>query len=189
MSNYIKKFNKINNYIKEQYPPYTKYECLNEYKSWGGAMRGGALEKAIFFNENKVLFTEAIEYEFAENKKGGIIIFSTEVNAIKLNNNKLINWVKQKIVTLKQGFTANKQIDKIAQKHNLSSWTVGHFFSGRYTDKNGKQYGENSLSLEIIGISFEELIRIAEELCSDFKQETVLVKDYYTNRILLINPF
>ena len=53
---------------------------------------------------------------------------------------------------------------------------------------NGKQYGENSLTLEIIGIDFEKLCQIAMELCETFHQESVLVKDFSSGRVLFINP-
>lgn len=137
---------------------------------------------------SKILYTtvqEGIEYEFEQ--KGGIITFSTDVNAKDLNDNQLINWIKQKTTTIKNKLTKYKKIDNISQKHSLAAWTVGKFLSGRYTAKNGKVFDENSLSVEIIGIDSTELIKIAEELCIAFLQESVLVKDFSNNKIFLVN--
>lgn len=137
---------------------------------------------------SEVLYTtiqEGIEYEFEQ--KGGIITFSTDVNAKELDSNKLINWVKQKMTTIKNRLTRYRKIDNISQKHDLAAWTVGKFLSGRYTAKNGKVFDENSLSVEIIGIDSTELIKIAEELCVMFLQESVLVKDFSNNKIFLVN--
>lgn len=148
------------------------------------------LSNDLRVKENRVIYTsvkEGIEYEFEPNQKGGIITFSTDVNAENLSDNKLVNWVKQKVATFNNKLTKNKKIDKISQKHNLAAWTVGKFLSGRYTAKNGKVFDEKSLSVEIIGVDSDELIKIAEELCIDFIQESVLVKDYSTNRIFLVN--
>ena len=76
-------------------------------------------------------------------------------------------------------FTATKKIDKIASENELIGWTIGHFFNGRYTSpKNGKQYGENSLSIEIIGVDFDKLYKIA----------SVLLKDYSSGRVLFVDP-
>lgn len=139
---------------------------------------------------SKTIYTsvqEGIEYEFEPNQKGGIITFSTDVNAENLSDNKLVNWVKQKVATFNNKLARNRKVDKISQKHNLAAWTVGKFLSGRYTAKNGKVFDEKSLSVEIIGIDSDELIQIAEELCVEFIQESVLVKDYSTNRIFLVN--
>ena len=48
-------------------------------------------------------------------------------------------------------------------------------------------YGEKSLSVEIIGIDTDTLIKIAEQLCETFMQESVLVKDYSTGRVMFVD--
>lgn len=146
------------------------------------------LDKAICYNKNKVIaVSEGIQFEPESNQKGGIIVFSVEVNAEELSSNKLVNWFKQKFATFKNKLFKNRKIDNIANKHNLVGWTIGKFLNGRYTAKNGKTYSEDSLSVEIIGVTFEELIEIAEELCIEFLQESVLVKDYSSGRIVFID--
>lgn len=120
------------------------------------------LYKAIKIDKDKIIasniISEGIEFQPAENEQGGMIIFSTEVNAVEL-----------------------------AQKYELIGWTVGKFLSGRYTDRTGKVYDENSLSVEVVGINSETLINLAEDICRDFEQETVLVKDYNSQKILFVN--
>lgn len=130
---------------------------------------------------------EGIDFEPSYNEKGGIITFSTDVNAEKQSENKIINWLKQKMMTIQNRLNATKKIDKIAAENKLVGWTIGHYLDGRYTAKNGKQYGENSLSVEIIGVNFETLMKIAMELCSSFKQESVLLKDFSSGRVLFVN--
>lgn len=72
--------------------------------------------------------------------------------------------------------------------NELVGWTIGHYLDGRYTSpKNGKQYGENSLSLEMIGVNFETLVKIAMEICSLFTQGSVLVNDYSSGRVLVVD--
>lgn len=142
--------------------------------------------------ENRPIFAtnidSAIYWEVPDDEKGGIIVFSQEVNAVQMSKNKLINWVKQKLSTFKNKASGKSAIDRIAQKHDLVGWTIGNFLKGRYTGKNGKVYSEDSLSVEIIGVSDDTLIEIAEELCREFDQETVLVKIYSErNRILFVN--
>ncbi len=68
------------------------------------------------------------------------------------------------------------------------SWSLGRFFKGRYTDKNGKVYSDDSLCLEITGITEASLIEIAEELCKTLNQESALIKsNSERNRILLVD--
>lgn len=120
------------------------------------------LYKAIKIDKDKIIasniISKGIEFQPAENEQGGMIIFSTEVNTVKL-----------------------------AKKYELIGWTVGKFLSGRYTDRTGKVYDENSLTVEVVGINSETLINLAEDICRDFEQETVLVKDYNSQKILFVN--
>ena len=157
----------------------------------GGAYNYGRyLSKAITSESKDILFSslnEGIDFEPGENEKGGIIVFSTDVNAEKQSDNKFVNWIKQKMKTLGNRLRATKKVDRIAAKNELVGWTVGHYLSGRYTAKNGKQYGENSISVEIIGIDIDTLIKVAMELCDEFSQESVLVKDFSSGRILFVN--
>lgn len=178
-------FKFINELKKSNYE--CKYECLNEAKSWSDGMKKNNFPK-INFSIEKTILSEGIDFEPEENEKGGIIVFSTDVNAVELSPNKIKNWVKQKIATYTNRFQSTKMIDKIADKHQLIGWTIGHYLDGRYKAKNGKMFGENSLSVEIIGINFEKLISIAEDICRDFKQESVLLQDFSSGRVLFVNP-
>lgn len=149
------------------------------------------LYSSISVNNRPIFETNidcAIDWEIPDDEMGGIIVFSQEVNAVKLSENRLVNWIKQRVSTIRNKTVGESSIDKIAKKHNLVGWTIGNFLKGRYTGKNGRVYSENSLSVEIIGVTDEVLIKIAEELCREFDQETVLVKTYSEkNRIFFVN--
>ena len=135
--------------------------------------------------------------------RGGIIVFSTDVNSIEISKNRILNWVSQKLVTLKNRFFSKKILSRIISDYNLEkgkelggkeindkvgSFSIGNFFNGRYFDDSGNIYDENSQTLEVNGISSEGLIFLAEEICKEYQQETVLVKDINLNKIFLVNP-
>lgn len=104
-----------------------------------------------------------------DDKKGGIIVFAQEENVAQLSKDKLKEWFKHT---------------------SLSSlnWTIGNFCKGRCTGIKGKVYSDDSLSVEITGVSDEELISIGKELCRTFKQQPVLIKVYSEwNRILVVS--
>ena len=132
---------------------------LNQRKSWLGAMLADALGNSFIINDGRIIerIGNAIDYEFSDEDKGGIIVFSTDVNAVPL------------------------------EKHNIGNWSVGNYFKGKYTDKQGRVFTKKSLSVEVIGVTYEQLIDIAEDLCREVKQETVLVKSYSTNKIFLVS--
>lgn len=173
---------------KQHSSKYSKtIEYIDEAKSFTGAFKIKHLNEILEPNNSKVLFKEAIDFEFGDNEKGGLIVLSTDINAVKMDDNMFINWFKQKLLTIRNRFSYSKKIDQIAVKHQLAGWTIRKLLSGHYTDKRGNVYGENSVSVEILGVSDDTLIKIAEEVCNVFQQEAVLVRLYNTNRILFVN--
>ena len=174
-------------HIENTKPHSALYECINRANSWSEGMKLNSFP-IIEYCRYREIMGEGIQFEPEPNKRGGIIAFSTDVNAIQLSPNKIANWIKQKIATIKNRMNVTKKVDKIAVDNDLIGWTIGHYLDGRYTAKNGKQYGENSLSLEVVGIDFEKLVHIGEDLCKSFRQEAVLVKDYSSGRVLFVDP-
>lgn len=165
-----------------------KYEVINEAKGFCDGFRKNGLSFSKSNDKNTLYVCEGIDWDVPDSDKGGVIVFSTDVNAVTLDNNKFLNFFKQKVATIVNRFTATSKIDKIANNNDLVGWTIGHHLDGRYKAKNGKNFGENSLSVEIVGISFERLVAIAEELCRVFKQESVLCKSWTNGKVLFVNP-
>ena len=132
--------------------------------NWLNAAFNDSMLNAFVVSEDSVIerTENVIDYELADEVKGGIIVFSVDVSVAPVIKN------------------------KITEKHNISHWSIGNFFKGKYTDKSGGVFTEKSLSVEVIGVTCEQLIEIVEDLCKEFKQVTVLVKSYSTNKILLI---
>lgn len=151
------------------------------------------LERAIRYKDENMLYSsigidEAVDFEITRDK-GGIIVLSTDVNAEILSNNKLVNWIKQKATTIKNRITYKHMIDKRAQEKDFIGWTVGKYLNGRYTAKDGSVFDENSISIEVLGVDFDTLVDFATRLCKDFKQETVLLKDYESGRVVFVNQY
>lgn len=162
-----------------------QYECINSAKSWSEGAKNNFPKVKI--SEDKIMLSEGIQFEPNASEKGGVIIFSTDVNAVELSPNKIKNWIKQKLATYTNRVKATSKLDKIANKNQLVGWTIGHYFDGRYRAKSGANFGENSLSLEVVGIDFDGLVKIAEEICEAFQQESVLLHDFSSGRIMFID--
>ncbi len=70
----------------------------------------------------------------------------------------------------------------------FAQWgSVGRFFRGRFRSQSGLIFDETSHSLEAIGFTTVMLLMFATKLCNALHQETVLVKDYSTNRIYMVD--
>ena len=118
---------------------------------------------------------------------GGAIVFSTDVNSVELSKWGFKNWLIQKWKTFTNRFKSMNILDKLRRKNDIYAWTVGKGFHGVYTGKNGKTFDENSLVLDIIGQKFTKVVKVAKEICEEFDQGCVMVKDYETNQIYFID--
>lgn len=141
--------------------------------------------KTSYNDLTDIELSEDISYQFDD--KGGIVVFSVNVNAVQLSTNKVVRVVKNALETFKNKLFKDRKINKVLSKYDeVFGVSMGNFVKGRYKSENGSMYDESSLSVEIIGITTEVLNRIAEDLAKEFRQETVLVKNYDDNRIYLV---
>ena len=136
----------------------------------GGAYCGSRYLAKAISKENKTGICGSINEDTGlQDGSGGILVFPTDV-------------VMEELQFFKEA------VAKIASANNLLGWTIGKYLNGHYTSqKDGKQYGENSLCVEIVGADIDTLEKIAMELCSSFNLESALLKDYSSGKVLLVN--
>ena len=165
----------------------------------------GYIARRIRITENNIIskpinnIVEKIVDEVPHDLMGGMIVLSTDVNATKQSENKIVDFIKKKAKTLYNRLAYTKKIDKITKQflkknpntnldeYQIQGWTIGKFLNGRYRANDGSVFDENSISVELIYTPIEEVIKVAEELCRQFDQESVLVKDYANNKILFVD--
>ena len=126
------------------------------------AISGKAYMYSAIKTDGRPIFASIIEDspvgEVPDDKKGGIIIFP-QSDGSQLLAGQLINWLKERFST-------------------SAGWAVGNFLHGLHFSKNGKAYSDESLSVEITGISDDALLETGEELCRAFNHDDVLIKLY-----------
>lgn len=174
---------------------------FSEKKNYVGAkslmeglkMNGFSIRKQNDPKSETIYFNSGIEREVNEVKKeefelkGGIIVFSTDVNALELSKNNLINTVLKYLKTIENRLKLTDKLIKLINHYEeVYGITIGAFTRGKYKAQNGSIFNELSVSIEIIGISTEVLDSLAKDLCEEFHQESVLVKNYQDNKIYLI---
>ena len=118
---------------------------------------------------------------------GGDIVFSTDVNSIELSKCGFKDWLVQKYNTLTNRFKLRKILDSLWKKNDINAWTVGRGFRGIYAGKNGKTFDEKSIVINIVGQKFRKVVKVAKEICEEFNQECVMVKDCETNQVYFID--
>lgn len=167
----------------------------------GSFHQKGGFIRECRVNANSFVLSEDIhgeQYGMAD-YRGGVIVFSTDVNAVRLHDNRFLNFVKQFLKTQSQRLNKGKKVHGIINKFNgetdtddyIGAYSLGNFFKGKYVGDNGEMFNDKSLALEINGLSSKGLMRLAEYISKEFLQETVLVKDLNVNKIYLVNqqPF
>lgn len=170
--------------------PYDKYECINYGRRWSEAMRKQSVKfPKVVVTEERTIVGEGIKAVVDGDKKGGLIVFSTDVNCEELSSNRIMNWLKQKIMTYKHRFNVKKMLSKIAGRvaQGEIGWTIGKYLDGCYKADNGQFFDENSISVRLTNIDRETMLRFAEAICADFHQESVLLQDFGTGAVYFID--
>ena len=154
--------------------------------------RGGFLKECMD-NKNSFILGKAVhgeQYDSA-NYRGGIIIFSTNINVIQMSRDDIANEIEQLIETfnqyLKKSRITSRKTTNFNNKNDelIVAYSVENCFKGKYVSNNGGMFNEKSISIEINGLSSKSLFKLAEVICNVFRQETVLVKDLNNHKIFL----
>ena len=133
---------------------------------------------------------ESIDMDFDPPHRGGVIVFSTDVNSVKMSDSRVVNWVKQHLTTFWNRHSMVRRIgDLVKRFKEVYGITIGGFVKGRYFDReNNRTFDETSASVELVGIAKDVLLHVAEAIAREFQQQTVLVKCYADNSIMLVKP-
>ena len=171
-----------------------QWKNILENRSMFGILRDfGNHRFSIAYDDSKELFSIGLEKENVnktfghENKKGGIIVFSTDMNAIQQSENKIIDWVINKYRTLNTRTFKTSILDKIVNKNKNNAITVGNYLQGQYKAQNGNMFTKDSVSVEIRGVHDNMLYSLGENLCKDFHQECVLIKSYHDGGVYFVD--
>lgn len=111
----------------------------------------------------------------AKYKFGGVINFSYVVNALKVSSDPKENEELQKKVTAYNMEHAKQMLLPLCKRYNTGMSI--HPNAGLYIGEDDQFYDEGSFEVRIIGVKSNQLKRIAEDICSMFIQESVLVRD------------
>jgi len=133
----------------------------------------------------KPTITEAVVQTLPSNERGGVVIFSTNINATAGPG--ILNFAKAWFESLLNRFNRVRKIDRVMKEKNISGFTLGNYFTGRYKSAKGALYNEKSLTLEVLMISKEQLIDLATALCKEFSQESVLVKSFSDGEVYFVD--
>lgn len=131
-----------------------------------------------------IFLYEAVDSEL-ENP-GGTIIFSTDLNSTLANAEGFFDKVRfffqSKWETFLNRLNVSTRFKEILlKKYKLPGYTMGKNFRGSYTGKNGITFDEKSFTIDIAGVDSDALKLMATEICREFKQEVVMVRDFNDN--------
>ena len=111
----------------------------------------------------------------AKYKFGGVINFSYVVNALQISSDPKENEKLQDMISAYNQEHAKQMLLPLCKRYNTGMSI--HPNAGLYIGEDDQFYDEGSFEVRIIGVKSNQLKRIAEEICSIFVQESVLVRD------------
>lgn len=141
----------------------------------------------------------------AEEYHGGMIVVSIEVNAVndpefekentkflkrKWNSfkNNFKNFIKTQKNWYKRFDISDKAIKEISDEEGISTgWSIGQLFRGRFYDRDtGKIYNEKSFAIEIRGVPYDFIKKVAKAIAKEFEQKSVMVINFENNKMEFI---
>ena len=150
----------VTGYFVEHFTPFREvknfHPIMRHMPNGCNYQRGGFLNECRI-NSNAFILNEDVHSEqYGMSKyRGGVIVFSTELNAVTLDKNKFLNKIKQISATfrnrLRRGNIIHQTINKFNEQGQeyIGAYSVGNYFQGKYVGDNGEMYNESSMCVEI----------------------------------------
>lgn len=195
----LKKYAKQNEtWVKQQSPLKVKSGIYNithcfhpeGVKSFGGVYGGVQLyTEAVKKNNQSFNRTAKI---IDKRPNGGMIIFSTDVNS-ESDAGAIDQEVANKITDYQREFAegyVDSTIDSFALQKELDGigYTIGKGFTGKYVNPATKQvYNENSLTIDLAGLTSAQLEELASDIAHNFSQTSVLLRDFNNNSTFFVD--
>ena len=141
-------------------------------------------------NVSPIYLDEAVDIELDDSS--GLITFSTDLNFTLVEAETFIDKVKFFFDSNWKAFLNRQNVKgrlkNILVDNNIQSeYTLSRNLFSAHKSKNGITLYKKSYSMTIEGVDSDVLILIATEICKEFKQETVMVRDFNKNKVYFIN--
>jgi hypothetical protein len=141
-------------------------------------------------NVSPIYLDEAVDIELDDSS--GLITFSTDLNFTLVEAETFIDKVKFFFDSNWKAFLNRQNVrgrlNKILVDKNIQSeYTLSRNLFSAHKSKHGITLYKKSYTMTIESVDSDVLIIIATEICKEFKQETVMVRDFNKNKVYFIN--
>ena len=141
-------------------------------------------------NVSPIYLDEAVGIELDDSS--GLITFSTDLNFTLVKAETFIDKVKLFFDSNWKAFLNRQNVKgrlkNILVDNNIQSeYTLSRNLFSAHKSKNGITLYKKSYTMTIEGVDSDVLILIATEICKEFKQETVMVRDFNKNIVYFTN--
>ena len=141
-------------------------------------------------NVSPIYLDEAVDIELDDSS--GLITFSTDLNFTLVEAETFIDKVKFFFDSNLKAFLNRQNVrgrlkNIIVDKNIQSEYTLSRNLFSAHKSKNGITLYKKSYTITIESVDSDVLILISTEICKEFKQETVMVRDFNKNKVFFIN--
>jgi hypothetical protein len=141
-------------------------------------------------NVSPIYLDEAVDIELDDSS--GLITFSTDLNFTLVEAETFIDKVKLIFDSNWKAFLNRQNVrgrlkNILVDKNIQSEYTLSRNLFSAHKSKHGITLYKKSYCMTIEGVDSDVLILIATEICKEFKQETVMVRDFNKNKVYFIN--
>jgi hypothetical protein len=141
-------------------------------------------------NVSPIYLDEAVDNKFDDSSV--LITFSTDLNFTLVKAETFIDKVKLFFDSNWKAFLNRQNVrgrlkNILVAKNIQSEYTLSRNLFSAHKSKHGITLYKKSYTMTIESVDSDVLILIATEICKEFKQETVMVRDFNKNKVYFIN--
>jgi len=141
-------------------------------------------------NVSPIYFDEAVDNKFDDSSV--LITFSTDLNFTLVKAETFIDKIKLFFDSNWKAFLNRQNVrgrlkNILVAKNIQSEYTLSRNLFSAHKSKHGITLYKKSYTMTIESVDSDVLILIATEICKEFKQERVMVRDSNKNKVYFIN--
>jgi hypothetical protein len=141
----------------------------------------GFLGRQISFAESP---TRAVVQAVVRSQKGGMIVFPVGVSGTV--GIAALAFAKAWVGSL--GRKPNRRSLQAMRDAGVpSTFCLRKYFRGRYRSQAGSVYNKRSLTMEVLCLTKQEVIKLATALTENFHLASVLVKDHASGKVYIVD--
>lgn len=133
------------------------------------------LDIDINYDSELTIYTSSKDIEHTDHDKGGIVVLRSNIDRMKIGNLNIVDFINEHITSI------------LTHMGVKAKWSIGYYMNGLFRDSRGIVFDGDSLCIELLGPTDNQLLVFSQILCDSLNQYGLLIKSYEQSAILYLS--